>query len=95
MIRTIAVGDANWTNILDAVKNDDEVVITEDGEPIARVIPIENPLRGPMYGTITFHGDIVGPLDEGAASRKAATRTLQELRGSVTIHGDIVNPIED
>jgi len=64
MAKTVAVGQAEWADIVADVKKRTEVVITEDGEPIARVIPIENPMRGPMYGTITFHGDIVGPLDE-------------------------------
>jgi prevent-host-death family protein len=41
-----------------------EFVITKDGEPIARVVPIDRPDRGPMFGTATILGDIVEPLDE-------------------------------
>lgn len=64
MIGTTAVGDADWDQVLEDVKNRDEVVITKDGEPVARVVPVEQGVRGPMAGTITFHGDIIEPLDE-------------------------------
>lgn len=64
MAKTVAVDDAELSEILADVRKQTEIVLTEGGEPIARIIPIENPLRGPMYGTITFHGDIVEPLDE-------------------------------
>ena len=64
MAKTVAIGDAEWNAIVADVKKRTEIVLTEDGEPIARIIPIENPLRGPMYGTITFHGDITESLDE-------------------------------
>lgn len=46
------------------VIGDEEIVITRDGEPIARVVPIESTSRGPMYGRIEIIGDIVAPLDE-------------------------------
>jgi antitoxin (DNA-binding transcriptional repressor) of toxin-antitoxin stability system len=64
MAKTVAVGDVDLSDVIADVKRRTEVVLTEDGEPIARVIPVENPLRGPMYGTLTFFGDIVEPLDE-------------------------------
>ena len=64
MTKTVAVGDVELSDVLADVKQQTEVVLTEDGEPVARVIPVKNPLRGPMYGTVTFLGDIVEPLDE-------------------------------
>jgi antitoxin (DNA-binding transcriptional repressor) of toxin-antitoxin stability system len=65
MAKTVAAAEADWPVILQDVKtHHEEVVITEDGQPIARLVPVENPLRGPMYGTVTFHGDIMEPLDE-------------------------------
>ena len=65
MAKTIAAAEADWPVILEDVKkHHEEVVITEDGQPIARLVPVENPLRGPMYGRIQFLGDIVEPLDE-------------------------------
>jgi antitoxin (DNA-binding transcriptional repressor) of toxin-antitoxin stability system len=64
MTKTVAVDDVARPEILDEVeKHHVEVVVTR-GEPIARVMPIETPLRGPMYGTLTFHGDITEPLGE-------------------------------
>jgi antitoxin (DNA-binding transcriptional repressor) of toxin-antitoxin stability system len=41
-----------------------DLVITKDGQPIARVVPIDGADRGPMYGRIKIVGDIVAPLDE-------------------------------
>jgi prevent-host-death family protein len=65
MAKTVAAGEIDLDDILDEVeKHHEEVVITRDGEPIARLTWIDKSLRGPMYGTITFHGDIVEPLDE-------------------------------
>jgi prevent-host-death family protein len=65
MAKTVAAGEIDLEDILDEVeKHHEEVVITRDGEPVARLTWIDKSLRGPMYGTITFHGDIVEPLDE-------------------------------
>lgn len=46
------------------VMDDEDLVITKDGQPIARVVPIDGADRGPMYDRIKFVGDIVAPLDE-------------------------------
>jgi antitoxin (DNA-binding transcriptional repressor) of toxin-antitoxin stability system len=64
MTKTVAIEETALREIVDELKSDDEVVVTEDGQPVARVTPIRNPLRGPLYGTVTFHGDITEPLDE-------------------------------
>ena len=64
MTKTVAVGEVDLSELVDDLQADDEVVITKDGRPVARVTPIRDPLRGPMYGTVTFHGDITEPLDE-------------------------------
>ncbi|HUR79471.1 MAG TPA: type II toxin-antitoxin system prevent-host-death family antitoxin [Thermoanaerobaculia bacterium] len=64
MTKTVAIEETALSDIVDELKDDDEVVITENGLPVARVTPIRDPLRGPMYGTVTFHGDITEPLDE-------------------------------
>jgi prevent-host-death family protein len=44
------------------------VVITKRGKPVARLVPVEEaePARsifGCMKGTVTIHGDIIGPID--------------------------------
>jgi prevent-host-death family protein len=45
------------------------IVITKRGKPVARLVPMEDgpPRReifGCMKGTLTIHGDIVGPTGE-------------------------------
>jgi prevent-host-death family protein len=40
------------------------IVITKRGKPIARLVPVEEEtpsIFGRMKGTVTIHGDIVGP----------------------------------
>lgn len=65
MTKIVSAGDVDLDDILEELeKHHEDLVITKSGEPVARVTPIEKELRGPMYGTITFHGDIVEPLDE-------------------------------
>ena len=44
------------------------LVITKRGKPVAKLVPVEDfePRReifGCMKGTVTLHGDIVGPID--------------------------------
>ena len=65
MAKTVAAGDVQWKTILEDVeKNREEVVITKDGEPIARVLPIDDAGQGPMFGRIQIPGDLLAPLDE-------------------------------
>ncbi|MGH6886040.1 MAG: type II toxin-antitoxin system Phd/YefM family antitoxin [Geminicoccales bacterium] len=43
------------------------IVITKRGKPVARLVPMEEELPsifGRMRGTVTIHGDIVGPTGE-------------------------------
>lgn len=64
MTKTVPTTEVQ-TQILDILEEvseqRSEFVITKDGQPVARVVPID---CGPMYGTVTFLGDIVTPLDE-------------------------------
>jgi prevent-host-death family protein len=45
-----------------------EYVITKRGEPVAKLVPVQQPKRpklfGSMKGTVKTLGDIVSPLDE-------------------------------
>lgn len=44
-----------------------EVVVTKYGRPVARLVPYEEEQRdifGWMRGTVTIHGDIIGPTGE-------------------------------
>lgn len=66
MTKTVpaAEAQAHFLELLDDVtERNVEVLVTRDGEPVAMVVPFDR-LRGPMYGTIEFHGDIVESLDE-------------------------------
>lgn len=68
MTKVVAAGDATWSDILDDVENNVEVVITKDGRAIARVIPAHAP-RVPMTleelrRSVLFVGDVETPVDE-------------------------------
>jgi prevent-host-death family protein len=59
-----------WHAFLDQVaRGRREVVVTRYGHPVARLLPYEPPgdgggVFGFLAGTVTVHGDIVGPLGE-------------------------------
>jgi prevent-host-death family protein len=43
------------------------IVITKRGKPVARLVPVEEEapsIFGRMRGTVTIHGDIIGPTGE-------------------------------
>jgi antitoxin (DNA-binding transcriptional repressor) of toxin-antitoxin stability system len=45
------------------------LVITKRGKPVAKLVPVEEPasrreIFGCMKGTVTIHGDVVGPIDD-------------------------------
>jgi prevent-host-death family protein len=43
------------------------IVITKRGKPVARLVPMEQAtpsIFGRMRGTVTIHGDIIGPTGE-------------------------------
>jgi prevent-host-death family protein len=45
------------------------IVITKRGKPVAKLVPVEEPeprreIFGCMKGTVTSHGDIIGPVDD-------------------------------
>ena len=43
------------------------IVITKRGQPVARLVPVDEAIPsifGRMRGTVTIHGDIVGPTGE-------------------------------
>jgi antitoxin (DNA-binding transcriptional repressor) of toxin-antitoxin stability system len=83
MSRTVAAEEfeAHSRQMLREVREkQEELVIMEDGEPLATVIPAKRPV------------DIPVALNPPAGRRN---RTLEELRGSVITLLDIVEPIED
>ena len=43
------------------------IVITKRGKPVAKLVPVEEEaptIFGRLKGTVTIHGDIVGPIDD-------------------------------
>ena len=68
-IQTIPAGEfkARCLKIMDEVAaGGHEVVITKRGKAVAKLVPankIPESFFGAMKGTVTIHGDIVGPLD--------------------------------
>ena len=43
MTKTISINDVSIQTIIALTKNGDEIVLEENGEPLAKVIPIEKP----------------------------------------------------
>jgi prevent-host-death family protein len=71
MRRQIAAGEfkAKCLALLDDVQQKrEEIVVTKRGKPVARLVPIEQaekpPLFGRMKGTITILGNIIAPTGE-------------------------------
>lgn len=66
--KTVPAGKfkAQCLAILDRVAKDGEpVVVTKRGKPVAKVVPAKTEAPVSLVGSVTFHGDIVGPvLDE-------------------------------
>jgi prevent-host-death family protein len=60
---------AHCLRLMDEVRTTGRpIVITKRGKPVARLVPVEEeaPRReifGCMKGTLTIHGDIIGPID--------------------------------
>lgn len=74
MTKTVAAGEVQWAVILEDVKRHEEVVITEDGEPVARVVPVPSQETNPdspmtveefrRRYPIKILGDIMEPLED-------------------------------
>ncbi|HWW62361.1 MAG TPA: type II toxin-antitoxin system prevent-host-death family antitoxin [Thermoanaerobaculia bacterium] len=69
MTKTVpaAEAQAHFLELLDDVaERNVEVLVTRDGEPVAKVVPIRAARRSleQLRGSVTILGDIVSPLDE-------------------------------
>jgi prevent-host-death family protein len=54
---------ARCLSLLDRVAATGEpLVVTKRGKPVAKVVPVEARLVSDLKGSVTFHGDIVGPV---------------------------------
>ncbi len=70
LIMTIAAGvfKSKCLQLMDDVqKYHKEIIITKFGKPVAKLVAIDEPEKksifGCMKGTVTFHGDIMAPID--------------------------------
>ena len=64
-MKTIAAGrfKAECLALLDRVNHTGEtVVVTKWGKPVAKVVPVDRPTAGDLRGSVTFRGDVVGPI---------------------------------
>ncbi len=43
MTKTVSINDTSIQAVIDLTRNGNEVVIEENGEPLAKVLPIEKP----------------------------------------------------
>jgi prevent-host-death family protein len=49
--------------IVDQVTEDqEELVVTQDGRTVAKVVPVNGLLHSPMAGSVLFEGDIISPV---------------------------------
>lgn len=69
--KEIDVAQAQLTDALAAVENGEEVVLVKDGQPVARLVPVEEPaaLLGPRKagsarGLFTVPDDFDAPLED-------------------------------
>ena len=51
--------------ILKALREEQEVVLlTDQGKPLARVLPFPVPAHNPLKDSIVFETDLISPIDE-------------------------------
>jgi prevent-host-death family protein len=65
--KTIAATEfkAKCLDLLDRVEATREpIIVTKRGRAVAQVIPIVHDRPKSLRGSVTFHGDIVGPISE-------------------------------
>ncbi len=54
---------AHCLSLLDRVARTGEpVLVTKRGRPVAEVVPVRPEAAGTLRGSVTFHGDVVGPI---------------------------------
>ena len=67
MTEVIAAGEVAWQEILEDLKNNNKVVILQDGRAVARVVPIPVPkvrmTLEELRQSVIFIGDVETPID--------------------------------
>lgn len=63
--KTVPAGKfkAQCLALLDRVAESGEpIVVTKRGKPVARVVPARAEAPPSLSGSVTFHGDVIGPI---------------------------------
>jgi prevent-host-death family protein len=61
------------------------LVITKRGKPVAKLVPVEEeppPLFGRLQGTVTIHGDIIGPIEQDWHAERGILYVGEDDEGS-------------
>jgi prevent-host-death family protein len=61
------------------------LVITKRGKPVAKLVPVEEelqPLFGRLKGTVTIHGDIIGPIEQDWHAERGILYVGEDDEGS-------------
>lgn len=64
-LRSVPAGQfkAQCLSLLDRVARTGEaVLVTKRGKAVAKVVPVGTEGAGSLRGSVTFHGDVVGPI---------------------------------
>jgi prevent-host-death family protein len=65
MTMTVHEAQADFSRLLVRVRRGEEVIIAQDGQPVARVVPVKSPMRrrpGSAAGQVIIHPDFDAPL---------------------------------
>ncbi len=61
----ISQAKSNFSNLLDLALEGQEIVITQDNQPVAKISPIQKPLkRGSAKGMVWMSDDFDAPLED-------------------------------
>ena len=61
----ISQAKSNLSNLLDLALEGQEIVITQDNQPVAKISPIQKPLkRGSAKGMVWMSDDFDAPLED-------------------------------
>ena len=86
-MRTMAAGKfkATCLAVMDEVQAKREpVVITKNGKPVAKLVPILTEERDPIFGfykgKLEIHGDVVSPIYSDEENEAFLQRSMEQLK---------------
>jgi antitoxin (DNA-binding transcriptional repressor) of toxin-antitoxin stability system len=60
---TVCEAETEFARLLRWVASGEEVEITEDQQPVAKVVPVRKPAATSLAGSVLEEGDLVSPVD--------------------------------